>query len=188
MKLASKLSLILGLSALAPVAHAAGLPQLDHTWFANQILWLVVSFIVLYTIVSLFIAPTIAGILKTRESSIADAIREAERAKAEAELTRSGYEAGENSARTKAQELLAKVQAEISRNASDALTTLDHDLDRKAKQAEARIVDAQAKAAASMQQATSDLAAAMASKLLGRSVSKEEVTATSSIDKLKKAS
>lgn len=179
---------VYGMSGMVLPAYAAGIPQMDQTWYANQLLWLAVSFAALYAIVSLFIAPTAAKILGAREHAINEAVAQAERAKREAESTRTGYEAGDQSARAKAAELMAQAQAAISRDASERLAVLDTELAHKASQAEARIADARAKAAASMQQATSDLAGAMASKLLGRAVTSEEaVAATSPIVNLKKA-
>lgn len=169
-------------------AEEGGIPQMDETWYGNQLLWLAVSFILLYIVVSTFIAPTAASILGERESAVNEAIAKADLAKREAESTRSGYEAGDQSARIKAAELMAQAQAAISRDTSEALAALDIQLAHKASQAEARIAEARAKATSAMQQATSDLAGAMASKLLGRTVSSEEAAAaTSPIVNLKKA-
>jgi F-type H+-transporting ATPase subunit b len=170
-------------------AHAAGIPQMDQTWYANQLLWLAISFALLYAIVSLFIAPTAASILATREGAINDAIAEAEKAKRAAETTKSDFESGGQSARAQASELIAKAQAENNKAAADAIAKLDHELARKLEQAETRIVDARTKAHSSMQDATASLAGVMAAKLLGRAVTAEEATAaTSPIVNLKKAS
>ena len=177
---------ILALSA-SP-AFAEGLPQMDQSWYANQLLWLAVSFGSLFVIVSLFIAPTAAGILNTREKAISEAIAEAEKAKAAADLTKSDFESGDQSARIKAAELMAKAQAENTAAAAEATAKLDHDLARKVQQAETRIADARKEALTGMQDATANLAASMAAKLLGRPVSLEEAkAATSPIVKVKKA-
>jgi len=176
------------LTAIAAPAYAEGIPQMDQTWYANQLFWLAISFTLLYAAVARFIAPTAAKILGAREQAINEAISEAERAKREAESTRLGSEAGGESARAKAGEIMAQAAATASKEASDALAKLEVELAHKASQAEARIVDARAKATANMQQATSDLAAAMASKLLGHDVTAEEATASSPIVNLKKAS
>lgn len=53
----------------ASAAEEGGIPQMDQTWYPNQLLWLAVSFCLLFLIVSRFIAPRISGILTTRESS-----------------------------------------------------------------------------------------------------------------------
>lgn len=178
----------LAVSAALP-AHAAGVPQMDQTWYANQLLWLAISFGLLYAVVSTFIAPTAAKILATRATAINDAIAQADKAKAAAETTRSDFESEGQSARTQASEVMARAQAENSASASEAMAKLDHDLAQKLQHAEARIADARAKAASSMQDATASLAATMASKLLGRTVTEQEAAAAiTPIVTLKKAS
>ena len=163
------------MSLLASNAHAAGLPQLDHTWYANQLLWLVVSFGLLYTVVSCIVAPSINSVLKTRSSAIDDAIREAERAKEMAESTKSNAESANLDARNQASAFLAKAQAETSANALEALAKLDHDLAKKLSQADVRIEDTKNKALSAINAATVSLASAMASKLLGHAVSDADV-------------
>jgi len=179
---------VFALTATPALAESAGgLPQMDQTWFANQLLWLAISFGLLFVIVSTYIAPTAQGILKKREAAIDEAIAEAEKAKRAADITKSDFESGGQSARTTAAELIAKAQAENNAAAAEATAKLDHELARKLDQAEARISDARKQALADMQTGTANLAASMAAKLLGRPVSLEEATAaTTPIVKLKK--
>ena len=174
------------LLATATAANAAGLPQLDHTWYANQVLWLVVCFIVLYILVAHFIAPTVDGVLSARTSAIGDAIRDAEVAKRDADQTRTAFESEGQSARSTAAELIGKIQAELSKDATAANHKLSADLARKTEQADARIADAKTKAMGHMQTATVGLAQAMASKLLGKNVDASEVE--QSVTRLMKAS
>lgn len=174
MKLYAKLSAIIVLSASIP-AHAAGLPQLDHTWFSNQVLWLVVTFLALYAVVSCLIAPTVDKLLLARESAIADAVRDAEEAKRAAETTRTHFESAGQSARSTAAEFTARAQAESARDAADAMVKLDAELARKMDQAEARIQDATGKAISGMQAATVSIAKAMVEKLLGETIPAADV-------------
>lgn len=184
MKSYAKLSATFALTGAAP-AYAGGLPQLDPTWFGNQVLWLVVTFIALYAIVSFFIAPTVNSILTARESAIGDAIRDAEEAKRTAEDTRTHFESAGQSARTKAAEFTAQAQAEISRDNTAAMAKLDTELARKTEQADNRISEAKAKAVAGMQDSTVAIAKAMADKLLGEAVPAADIEKT--VSRLAKA-
>lgn len=157
----------LALPALAvSEAHASSLPQMDTTWYANQLLWLAISFLTLYVCVSRFIAPTIASILATRESAINDAIREAEAARQQAESTRGTSASATQSARVQAAELIAKAQAKISAEAADALAKLDRDLERRTAGAAAVLEEAVVKANAGIEAAANSLAEAITQKLL----------------------
>ncbi|MES2983845.1 MAG: hypothetical protein V4735_01495 [Pseudomonadota bacterium] len=148
-------------------AQAGGLPQIDPTWFRNELLWLAVSFCVLYGFVSRLIAPSINNVLTIRENAINEAIADAERAKSAAESTLGNAASTSQSARSKASELLAAAQAATSADAAQALAKLDHDLARKTRQASAVLEEAVQKASKNVDEASQSLAEAMAAKLLG---------------------
>lgn len=153
---------------LSASAARAGLPQIDDTtWYANQLLWLAVSFFVLYGAVSLILVPTIGGVLSKRASAISEAIAEAERAKHEAETSRGAAELATSNARARVAEIMANTQAAITSEAGDAMNKLDRELARRAEHATAVLEDAVAKASANVDAVIDDLAQAMVSKLLG---------------------
>lgn len=161
---------------LAPCqgALASSVPQMDPTWYGNQLIWLFVSFLSLYALVAIFITPTIRKILAVRESAIDEAIREAEKAKSTAESTRGQSESAWAAAREKAATLTSQAGAAAARELNEQTARLDHDLERKLTQADARIEEARAKALKTVNAATAELAAAMAGKLLGRDFSEAE--------------
>src|SRR3546814_6905695 len=76
---------------LVPPALAAtggsgsgGLPQLDADTYPTQIFWLVVTFVILYLIMSKVALPRIAEVLEERQERVADDIETAERLRSEA--------------------------------------------------------------------------------------------------------
>lgn len=156
------------LAAQSAAAEEGGIPQMDPTWFPNQLFWLALSFGLLFAIVSLFIAPRIHGILGTRENAIREAIADAERAKFAAEVTSGNVASASESARIKAAEIMAALQAEISAEATKSITKLTHDLDRKADHASAVLADMIRKANSEIDVAVQDLADAMAQKILAK--------------------
>lgn len=151
---------------VAEKAEKSPMPQMDTTWYGNQLLWLAVSFIALYIVVAKLITPSIASVLNTRESAINDAIRDAERARYEAESTRGNVESAGHGARQRSAEIMAKVQAENTSNAAAAMAKLDHELSRKADHAAALLDEAVKKANASVDTAAQDLAQAITARLL----------------------
>ena len=162
---ATAMALVMAASA----AHASSLPQMDSTTFPNQLLWLAVSFVLLFLAVSTLIGPSIAKVLETRENAINDAIREAERAKQQAESTRGNANSESHAARAKAAELMAKAQTENNAEAAEAISKLDHDLVKRASHAQAVLDDAVAKANANIDASVQSLAEAITEKLLGKS-------------------
>jgi F-type H+-transporting ATPase subunit b len=152
-------------------AYASSLPQMDPTWYANQLLWLAISFGALYAMVSLFIAPSIKSVLSTRANAINEAIREAEHAKSTAEATRSDANNSGQTARVKAAEMMAKAQTENSVEATEAFAKLDQEITRRADHAAAVLEDSVKKATAGIAEAAQSLASSMAEKLLSPSAS-----------------
>lgn len=171
MKSLNQLWMLSSLALLSTAAQAeeGAIPQMDQTWYPNQLFWLAISFGILFLIVSRLIVPTISSVLKTRENAIEQAIAEAERAKAAAESTRGSSASTSQDTRVKAAEIMAQTQAEISKEAASQLGRIDRELARKAENAIAVLEDALKKAESSVAEATESLAAAMVGKLLGDS-------------------
>ncbi|MAU56743.1 MAG: hypothetical protein EVA83_02945 [Hyphomicrobiales bacterium] len=69
----------------------SGMPQLNTEYFASQIFWLVISFIILYVVMSKYALPKIANVIETREDIIARDVEDAENFKKESEITEQGY-------------------------------------------------------------------------------------------------
>ena len=55
----------------------SGMPQLNTEYFASQIFWLVISFIILYVVMAKYALPKIANVIETREDIIARDVEEA---------------------------------------------------------------------------------------------------------------
>lgn len=151
----------------AQAAMAEGdIPQMDPTWYPNQLLWLGVSFTLLFIVVSRLIVPSIHAVLHTRESAISNAIAEAERARSEAESSQGQATGVSQTARVKAAELMAAAQAETSLDATKELAKLDRELAKKAGHAEIVLQEAVHKAEAGIEEAAQQLAMLMADQLL----------------------
>lgn len=167
LKRASLILLIALAASPALASESAGMPQMDPTWFKNQLFWLAVSFALLYVIVSSTIAPGVGKVLKKREEAIRTAIAKAEELKATAAATRGDFEAGLNDARTKAAAMIAKAQAEAAQTAVEAQAQLAAELETKNGFATQAVAKAVAKARTSVDDAADELAEAMVAKLLG---------------------
>lgn len=171
------LSAFVALAAGPVLAAESSMPQMDQTWYPNQLVWLAICFVVLYVVVAHFIAPTVGGVLGARESAINEAIAKAEQLKATAANTRGDFEATSLNARTTAAGLIAATQAEANKAAADAQAKLAGELEASAAKATAAITAAKTKAQASVEDAATDLAKAMGEKLLGIKLDEKTVKA-----------
>lgn len=154
------------LFAASPVLAAEGLPQMDQSTYASQLVWMGISFVLLYLLVSTFIVPRVGGVLRTRENAINDAIATAEELKAKATGTKGNFEAAGQEARTTAAASISKAVADAAKESADAMAKLNAELDAKAQTSRERIQKAVAKANMEVDDAAQALAETMAEKLL----------------------
>ena len=168
---------LIAFAASPALAEQGGMPQLDPTWFASQLFWLVVSFTVLYLIVSMFISPRVGGVLSAREQAINEAIALAEKFKKEADATKGNFEQVTNDAKAKAAQIMAEAQAEFAKEAAMANDRLTEQLDKKIAASDAELKKTMTRALAGVEAAAVPLAQAMAEKLLGQSISEAQVQA-----------
>ncbi len=143
------------------------MPQLDFATYTPQLVWLAITFALLYLVMWRVLLPRIGEVLDERQNRIQHDLDEAERLSQEAEAALATYDAAIAQARAEALAQLAEARA--------ALTT---DLDqRKAKAvaeiaaltgaAEARIADAKNSAMAGVRSAAIDTARAVIGRLGG---------------------
>lgn len=168
MKLKKQHILIVALAALvAAPALAAGIPQIEQKeTYPGQLAWLAISFVLLYFMVSTYIAPRISGVLTERERAISDAIATAEQLKEAASNTRGNFEAAGTEARANAAALVAKAVADAAKEAAEAQAKLHAELETKEQASRERISKAVAKASREVDDAAQSLADAMSAKLL----------------------
>ena len=160
-----------------PAQKDGGLPQLDFATFEEQLVWLFLSFILLFVIVSRFALPSISKVLVEREERIADDLDRAERLKREAEEVRTNYEEASAASRKNAHDLVLGAKDDIQADIAAATKKLDSELGAKAEEAEALIAKAKADALAGIDTIATDVAADVIAKLGGESADENAVKA-----------
>lgn len=160
----------------APVAASeGGLPQLDPTWFASQIFWLVVHFAALYLIAIKLILPRIAGALSRRESTIAHDLDLAERLNKEAQQAKRDYDNALVAARTEAQKLREQTSAELQAERAKAEQKMAEDAAAKTVAANERIAQASAAMRTRMREVAAEVTQDLVLKVAGVTVDRATV-------------
>ena len=73
-------------------AESGGMPQLNPEFWVSQIFWLIITFGILYVVLSKLILPKISANLETRKSQILENIEAAEKQREESEQKIKEYE------------------------------------------------------------------------------------------------
>lgn len=164
------------------VAEAA-FPPFDPTYFASQLFWLAISFVLLYVLLSRFVLPRIGGAIEERRDRIADNLDAAAEMKAQAEETEAAYEKELADARLRAQSVAAEAKAEADKEIAEATREADAELDAKLAEGEARIQAMREKALGEVRSIAAGAAAAAAERLAGLEIS--EADAEKAVDQVK---
>lgn len=158
---------------------AGGLPQLnviqDGT-YTNQIAWLLLTFALLYIVVSRMIVPKVANILGEREEKIAGDLDTAERLRKEAEDVRAAYETAIAQARASALQTIQEAKDAAQADIAKTQAKLDAKLAKDAAEAEANIAKAKADALAGLEAIATDVATDMVAKLSGTEASAKDIS------------
>ncbi len=146
------------------------MPQLDYTTFPTQLVWLLITFVALYAVLSLVAIPRIGAVLEERQRRISDDLGRATALKAEADAAMAAYEKAMVEARNGAREILRQAGDALAARAEERQKALGAKLAEQIKQGEERIVETKRRALAEVQTIAADLARSAAMKLAEMSV------------------
>lgn len=104
------------------------MPQLDISTYPAQIAWLLVTFIVLYLLMSKVVLPLISGVMQSRCDKIDDLVERAQGFQKRAETIHAENVEKLEHARAQAHAIIAQAQVQISEMQIRQLQTLDHQL------------------------------------------------------------
>ena len=161
----------------AGAEHGGGMPQLDSITYPSQILWLILSFALLYWLLKSRGLPRVAHILESRQARIDGSLERATKLRGDAEAAYARHEKLVAEARERAagevQAMRERTGADLARRQQD----LDAKLDARIKEAEARVAGSRAEAMQSVDAVAAEVASAMLQRLVGTSPDEAEVKA-----------
>jgi F-type H+-transporting ATPase subunit b len=155
--------------------HAKVFPPLDSGTFAPQLIWLALSFGLLYLLLKRFYLPRVGEVIEERRERIERDLRQAEKIKEETAQALSNYERALGEARGKAQAIVKDMRESLSAEMEKERSTVEAQIAAKLVDAEARIAQTKAGALAGVSEIAGELAGAIVARLSGREVSKDEV-------------
>jgi F-type H+-transporting ATPase subunit b len=155
-------------SAHTEAPHEKGpFPPFQKEFFASQLVWLLLSFVVLYVLLWKIVLPRIAAILEARRWRIEGDIAEAAKAKSASEAALAAYEKALADARANAQALAAKTHQELAAQSEARRKELEAGLAAKLAEAEKKIEATKAAAMKNVRGIAIDAASAIVERLSG---------------------
>lgn len=163
-------------STEAPGGHG-GFPPFQSVNFPSQLIWLAVTFVLLYVLMSRIALPRIAGILADRDKRIADDIAAANRLKEQSDAAHAAYEKALADARGRAQSIAGATREQQAAAAEATNKQLEAQLHERIAAAEQSIAASRTSAMSNVGGIASDTAAAIVERLIGQAPAAHEVAA-----------
>lgn len=151
------------------------MPQLDVHDFAPQLVWLVITFSVLYFIMARMALPRIGAVIEQRRDRIASDLDQAEQLKRKTEEAIAAYEQALAEARAKAHAIAVEARDRLTAEMDRERAEADRKLAAKTAEAEQRIQAAKVAALANVREIASESAAAIVERLIGEKPSQAEI-------------
>ena len=146
------------------------MPQLEFDTYTPQLVWLAITFILLYLVMWRVALPRIAEVLEERQGKLQHDLDEADRLKGEAETALSEYDAALGEARGSAHAIVSEARAKLTDELDQHRQEVEADLAEKTQSAEAAIQAAKQEAMAGVRAAALDTTSAVVARLSGNQV------------------
>lgn len=143
------------------------MPQLDLATYPPQLVWLAITFTVMFIIMWKIVVPKISDALEARQMRLEENLKKAEDLKREAEATLAAYENALAEARSEAHNQILKIQADLQEAAAKEEAELTEKLDAKLAASEKAIATEVKKAMESVRDVAVDVAGAAVERLSG---------------------
>jgi F-type H+-transporting ATPase subunit b len=156
------------------------MPQLDPTWFASQLFWLVMSFIALYFILARLILPRLQNVFEARQETLSSDLGNAETMTHQANHARQDYERALAEARGKAQQLLSDAMLTHKSKAEAAAKSMDAQVADMLEKAEKRIAAKKDDLMQALVPTSTELASLVVEKLTREALAQETVQSITS--------
>jgi F-type H+-transporting ATPase subunit b len=151
------------------------MPQLDISAFSPQIIWLIITFTVLYVLMAKVALPRIGSILEQRQARIDDNLDAAQNLRNESNADAEAYDKSLAEAREQARTAIYEATQEMSEEATRRQEELGGKLSGELKAAEERISAAKEAAMSGIQDAASSVASEATERLIGIKPGEEAV-------------
>jgi F-type H+-transporting ATPase subunit b len=143
------------------------MPQLDYHTFVPQLVWLAITFVILYVLMSAVALPKVRAAIEGRRHHVDGDLSRAAALKEEAEKTLAAYQKTLADARAAAQETLRQTGEKLAADAAERQRQLSATLAEQITAAEARIAAGKEQALGEVRGIAAEVGSAVVEKLTG---------------------
>ncbi|HEX6830397.1 MAG TPA: ATP F0F1 synthase subunit B [Methyloceanibacter sp.] len=153
------------------------MPQLNPLDWAPQLIWLVITFGVLYLLMKRVALPKIGSVIEMRQGRIACDLEAADKLRRETQEAIASYEQALAEAKARAHAIAQEARNKLKDEVAAERSALERDLSAKSAEAEGQIHQAKVSALKEVNAVASDTATEIVRRLIGIAPTKPEVSA-----------
>ena len=161
----------------AESSESGGMPQLDPEFWFSQIFWLIITFGILFIILSKLILPKISENLEIRKSQISENIEAAEKEREESENKIKEYEKIILDSKNEAKNYFSKARGQILKDIDKKRETLKNEINEEIKKAEEEITDLKNKSPDKINKIVVETSSDLVKQLIGVEVNNSSISA-----------
>ena len=161
----------------AESSESGGMPQLDPEFWFSQIFWLIITFGILFIILSKLILPKISENLEIRKSQISENIEAAEKEREESENKIKEYEKIILDSKNEAKNYFSKARRQILKDIDKKRETLKNEINEEIKKAEEEITDLKNKSPDKINKIVVETSSDLVKQLIGVEVNNSSISA-----------
>lgn len=171
--------IVISIAAIPPVwsAESGGMPQLDPEFWVSQIFWLLITFSILFIVLSKFILPKISSNLESRKSQILENIEIADKQKSESQKKLEEFDNLILETKVKAKNIVIEAKTKITEDINKKRDAFEKEINSEIKIAEDEIKDLMSKSPKKINQIAVDTASDLIKELIGTEVNKSSISA-----------
>jgi F-type H+-transporting ATPase subunit b len=151
------------------------MPQLDPLHWAPQLIWLALTFSVLYLLMKHVALPRIGSVIEMRQTRISGDLETADRLRRETQEAIAAYEQALAEARAKAHAIAEEGRNKLNAEVAAERATLERELGARQAEAEKRIQAAKSEALSQVNSVAAEAAGEIVRRLLGAVPSQAEI-------------
>ena len=161
----------------AQSGESGGMPQLNPEFWVSQIFWLVLTFGLLYIILSKLILPKISNNLESRKSQILENIETAEKQREESEKKVKEFEKIILESKIEAKNYFNEARQKILEDITIKKNSLDKDIDDEISAAEQEIKNLKTASSEKIKNISIETSSELIKQLIGEEVNNSSISA-----------
>ena len=158
-------------------AESGGMPQLNPEFWISQIFWLIITFGILYVVLSKLILPKISTNLELRKLQISDNIEAADKQRKDSELKLKEYDEVISKSKTEAKDIFNQAREKALKDINAKREVLDKQIDEEVKKVEEEINILRLKAPIKINKIAIETSSELIQKLIGAEINNSSISA-----------